>query len=112
MRKTIIFISLLFCIVNAEIDSSKTYIEDSWIAYDKFLHFSVSTSIVLSTQYTLVEKLEYKNNNAICFSVLASGMNGIIKEIWDSRQPNGFMSKKDILANLTGILFGVFIIKL
>ena len=112
MGKTIIFISLLFCIVNAEIDSSKTYIEDPWIAYDKFLHFSVSTSIVLSTQYTLVEKLEYKNNNAIWFSVLASGMNGIIKEIWDSRQPNGFMSKKDILANLTGILFGVFIIKL
>jgi uncharacterized protein YfiM (DUF2279 family) len=39
-------------------------------------------------------------------------MNGIIKEIWDSRQPNGFISKKDILANLAGILFGVFIIKL
>ena len=112
MKKTIIFILLLFCFSQAEKDSTITHIKDPWLAYDKFLHFSVSASIVLSTQYTLVEKLEYKNNEAIYFSVLVSGINGILKELWDSRQPKGFISKKDMLADLAGVFFGVFIIKL
>ena len=96
----------------AEQDTSKVIHKDPWIAYDKFLHFSVSASIVLSTQYTLVEKLDYKNDDAIYFSMLVSGVNGMLKEIWDSKQPNGFISKKDIVANIAGIIFGVFIIKL
>ena len=44
--------------------------------------------------------------------MLVSGINGMLKEIWDSKQPNGFISKKDIVANIAGIIFGVFIIKL
>jgi len=113
MKKTLIFIFILFfCIVKAEKDSTIIINNDPWIAYDKFLHFSVSASIVLSTQYTLVEKLDYKNDDAIYFSMLVSGINGILKEMWDRRQPNGFISKKDILANIAGIIFGVHIIKL
>ena len=113
MKKSVIFIFILFfCIVRAEKDTTVVNHNDSWIAYDKFLHFSVSASIVLSTQYTLVEKLDYKNDDAIYFSMLVSGINGMLKEIWDSKQPNGFISKKDIVANIAGIIFGVFIIKL
>ena len=82
MKKTLIFIFILFfCIVKAEKDSTIIINNDSWIAYDKFLHFSVSASIVLSTQYTLVEKLDYKNDDAIYFSMLVSGINGILKEM-------------------------------
>ena len=44
--------------------------------------------------------------------MLVSGINGILKEMWDRRQPNGFISKKDIVANIAGIIFGVHIIKL
>jgi len=113
MRKSLIFIFILFfCIVRAEKDSTIIINKDPWIAYDKFLHFSVSASIVLSTQYTLVEKLDYNNDNAIYYSVLVSGINGMLKEMWDSKQPNGFISKKDILVNIAGIIFGVIIIKL
>jgi len=113
MKKPLIFIFILFiCIVRAEKDTTVVNHNDPWIAYDKFLHFSVSASIVLSTQYTLVEKLDYKNDDAIYFSMLVSGINGILKEMWDSKQPNGFISKKDVVANITGIIFGVFIIKL
>ena len=113
MKKSVIFIFILFsCIVRAEKDTTVVNHNDPWIAYDKFLHFSVSASIVLSTQYTLVEKLDYKNDDAIYFSMLVSGINGMLKEIWDSKQPNGFISKKDIVANIAGIIFGVFIIRL
>lgn len=113
MKKSVILIFILFfCIVRAEKDTTVVNHNDPWIAYDKFLHFSVSASIVLSTQYTLVEKLDYKNDDAIYFSMLVSGINGMLKELWDSKQPNGFISKKDIVANIAGIIFGVFIIKL
>ena len=113
MKKSVIFIFILFfCIVRAEKDTTIIKHNDPWIAYDKFLHFSVSASIVLSTQYTLVEKLDYNNDDVIYFSILVSGINGILKEIWDSKQPNGFISKKDIVANIAGIIFGVFIIRL
>ena len=111
MKKSVIFI-LFFCIVRAEKDTTVVNHNDPWIAYDKFLHFIVSASIVLSTQYTLVEKLDYNNDDVIYVSILVSGINGILKEIWDSKQPNGFISKKDIVANIAGIIFGVFIIKL
>ena len=113
MKKSVIFIFILFfCIIRAEKDTIVVNHNDPWMAYDKFLHFSVSASIVLSTQYTLVEKLDYNNDDVIYFSILVSGINGILKEIWDSKQTNGFISKKDIVANIAGIIFGVFIIKL
>ena len=113
MKKSVILIFILFfCIVRAEKDTTVVKHNDPWIAYDKFLHFSVSVSIVISTQYTLVEKLDYNNDDAIYFSMLVSSINGMLKEIWDSKQPNGFISKKDIVANIAGIIFGVLIIKL
>ena len=113
MKKSlIILIILLSGITRAEQDTSKVIHKDPWIAYDKFLHFSVSASIVLSTQYTLEQKMDYKTQDAIYLSVFVSSVNGIFKELWDNRKPNGFFSKRDIVANIAGIAFGVFIIKL
>ena len=113
MRKSlIILIILLSGFTKAEQDTSKVIHKDPWIAYDKFLHFSVSASIVLSTQYTLEQKMDYKTEDAMYISVLVSSINGIIKEFWDNRQSNGFFSKRDIIANIAGIALGVFIIKI
>ena len=113
MKKSVILIFILFfCIVRAEKDTTLVNHNDPWIAYDKFLHFSVSASIVLSTQYTLERKMNYKTEDAMFISVLVSSVNGIFKELWDNRQPNGFISKKDILANIAGVILGVFIIKI
>tara|TARA_B100001250_G_scaffold122461_1_gene104012 strand:- start:653 stop:994 length:342 start_codon:yes stop_codon:yes gene_type:complete len=111
-KSVIILIILLLGFTKAEQDTTKVIHNDRWIAYDKFLHFSVSASIVLSTQYTLEKKMNYKTEDAIFISVLVSSVNGILKELWDNRQPNGFISKKDILANFAGIILGVFIIKI
>ena len=113
MRKSlIILIILLSGFTKAEQDTSKVIHKDPWIAYDKFLHFSVSASIVLSTQYTLEQKMNYNTYDAMFISVLVSSVNGILKEFWDNRQLNGFISKKDILANIAGVILGVFIIKI
>ena len=111
-KSVIILIILLFGFTKAEQDTTKVIHNDPWVAYDKFLHFSVSTSIVLSTQYTLEKKMNYKTEDAMFISVLVSSVNGIVKELWDNRQPNGFISKKDILANIAGVILGVFIIKI
>ena len=56
--------------------------------------------------------MNYKTEDAIFISVLVSSVNGILKEFWDNRQPNGFFSKRDIIANIAGIALGVFIIKI
>ena len=113
MKKlVIILIIYLFGLINAQQDTSKVIHNDPWIAYDKFLHFSVSASIVLSTQYTLEQKMDYKTQDAIYLSVFVSSVNGIFKELWDNRKPNGFFSKRDIIANIAGIALGVFIIKI
>ena len=111
-KSVIILIILLFGFTKAEQDTTKVIHNDRWFVYDKFLHFSVSASIVLSTQYTLEKKMNYKTEDAIFISVLVSSVNGILKELWDNRQPNGFISNKDILANILGVALGVFIIKI
>ena len=113
MRKSIIILIILLSgFTKAEQDTSKVIHKDPWIAYDKFLHFSVSASIVLSTQYTLEQKMDYKTEDAMYISVFVSIINGIFKEFWDNRQPNGFISKRDIIANIAGIALGIFIIKI
>ena len=113
MKKSlIILIILLSGFTKAEQDTSKVIRKDPWIAYDKFLHFSVSASIVLSTQYTFEQKMNYKTQDAMNFSVFISIASGVFKELWDKRQPNGFISKKDILANIAGVILGVLIIKI
>tara|TARA_Y100001936_G_C15877027_1_gene560779 strand:+ start:72 stop:413 length:342 start_codon:yes stop_codon:yes gene_type:complete len=111
-KSVIILIIFLFGFANAEQDTSKVINNDPWIAYDKFLHFSVSASIVLSTQYTFEQKMNYKTQDAMNLSVFIAIVSGIFKELWDKSQPNGFFSKRDIVANVAGIALGVFIIKL
>jgi hypothetical protein len=37
---------------------------------------------------------------------------GITKEIQDSKSKNGFFSRKDLVANIMGIIFSVIIISL
>ena len=113
MKKSVIFIFILFfCIVRAEKDTTVVNHNDPWIAYDKFLHFSVSASIVLSTQYTFEQKMDYKTEDALYISVFVSSINGVFKEFWDNIQPSRFFSKRDIVANIAGIALGVCIVKL
>ena len=85
--------------------------QDPWLAYDKVLHFGISCSLVLSTQYVLENKLDMNRETALPASVAVSAVNGIIKEYWDKRNCS-FFSKRDLLADAAGILVGILIIVL
>ena len=111
IRSILPYFCLLVSLALAEIDSTAAS-HDPWFAYDKVLHFGVSCSIVLSTQYVLAEKMNMNENDAVPVGVVCSLGNGIIKEIWDSRQPGGFISRRDLIADMAGILVGIWIISL
>ncbi|MDP6499680.1 MAG: hypothetical protein QF847_00625 [Candidatus Marinimicrobia bacterium] len=84
-------------------------VKDPWLAYDKVLHFGISCSLVLSTQYVLENKLHVDRETALPAGVAVSAANGIIKEYWDKHTGNIF-SRRDLIADAAGILVGVLII--
>ena len=88
----------------------KKQIHDPWIAYDKVLHFGVSFSIVLSTQYILENKLSIEKDDALPIGVFVSAINGLYKELWDKKVSN-FFSKRDLIADAAGILVAAVIVK-
>ena len=51
-----------------------------------------------------------KEEDALPFSVISSLSAGIMKETYDMKQPNGYFSNKDMVANALGILLAVMII--
>ena len=91
-----------------KVDSIK--IEDKWLAYDKVQHFTFSFLWTLSSQYVLVNNMNMYEQDALPCSVVSSLSTGIIKETYDMKQPNGYFSNKDIVANTLGILLAVMII--
>ena len=95
-KSVIILIILLFGFTKAEQDTSKVIHKDPWIAYDKFLHFSVSASIVLSTQYTLEQKMNYKTEDAMYFLYLFQVLMVFLKNFGIINNPMD-LSVKEIL---------------
>ena len=91
-----------------KVDSIK--IEDKWLAYDKVQHFTFSFLWTLSSQYVLVNNMNMYEQDALPCSVVSSLSAGIMKETYDMKQPNGYFSNKDIVANTLGILLAVMII--
>ena len=86
--------------------------KDKWIAIDKVQHFSYSCLISLGVQYVLVNKLEMNEDSAMPLSMAMSFSLGIIKEIRDKKDKDGFFSKKDLVATGFGILTAGVIILL
>ncbi len=83
---------------------------DKWIAIDKVQHFLYSFFITLGCQYVLVNKNDQSEKKALPISSAVSFSAGLLKEIQDSRGSRGFFSKKDMAANLAGIIFANMII--
>tara|TARA_Y100001970_G_C14199185_1_gene840060 strand:+ start:1655 stop:2020 length:366 start_codon:yes stop_codon:yes gene_type:complete len=107
----ILFLQFPSILLSMDNDSlEKKQIHDPWIAYDKVLHFGVSFSIVLSTQYIFENKLSIEKNNALPIGVLISAANGIFKEIWDKRI-GSFISKRDLIADAAGIIVAAVIVQ-
>ena len=110
-KKFFLFIWLIIpTALSSTPDSSRTMPNhDPWFAYDKVLHFGVSFSLVLSTQYVLENTLDIDRETALPVGVVVSAVNGVVKEYWDKKM-GSFFSRRDLIADVTGILVGVLII--
>ena len=105
-----IFLILTSISFSEHVKEDSTKIEDEWLAFDKVQHFTYSLLWTLSTQYVLVNNMNMYEQDALPCSVVSSLSTGIMKETYDMKQPNGYFSNKDIVANTLGILLAVMII--
>ena len=110
-KKIFLFIWLIIpAALSSTPDSlQKTPNHDPWLAYDKVLHFGISCSLVLSTQYVLENTLNIDRETALPAGITVSAANGVIKEYWD-KKTGSFFSRRDLIADAAGILVGVLII--
>ena len=83
---------------------------DKWFAIDKLQHFSYSCLISLGCQYVLVNKQNNSEEESLPISSALSFSAGLLKELNDNREKNGFFSWKDMVANAAGIAVAAVII--
>jgi len=105
-----IFLCLISTGISEPVKVDSTKYEDKWLAFDKVQHFTFSFLWTLSSQYVLVNNMNMYEQDALCYSVVSSLSAGIMKETYDMKQPNGYFSNKDMVANALGILLAVMII--
>lgn len=84
---------------------------DPWLAMDKAQHLVISFALTLSGQYTLVNKLELTEGNALPLSATATALVGLAKEWYDHRS-YGYFSTRDLAADALGIAVAVLLISL
>lgn len=86
--------------------------KDEWFSEDKFHHFAHSAAIS-SSIYLIANNITRTDDNTsfyISFSV--SSLVGLSKEIKDSKDENGTASSKDLIFDVAGVLFGIFLVSL
>ena len=105
-----IFLCLISTGISEPVKVDSTKYEDKWLAFDKVQHFTFSFLWTLSSQYVLLNNMNMYEQDALRCSVVSSLSGGIMKETYDMKQPNGYFSNKDMVANALGILLAVMII--
>lgn len=81
-------------------------VEDRWLAFDKVQHATFSFLWLLSVQYVAVNKFDLSEQKAFPLSLSTAAALGILKEVYDSRQPGGHFSRRDLVANGLGLCLG------
>jgi uncharacterized protein YfiM (DUF2279 family) len=85
---------------------------DPWFSEDKFHHFAhsavISSSIFLIANN--IARIDDDKSFYISFSI--SSLIGVSKEIRDSKSPKGTASSKDLLFDIAGVLFGMFLVSI
>lgn len=84
--------------------------KDSWVGIDKIQHIIYSNFISLGTQYVLVNKMHFNEDNALPISITSSFFAGFSKEIIDGKSNKNIFSMKDMVANSIGLFIAIFII--
>ncbi len=92
--------------------SSPPVRDDRWWDRDKVLHLGGSALWTLSTQYVLVNKAEWSEDDALPVSVASGVAVGAAKELYDANRPSGTASVRDLAANAVGIGLAAAVIAL
>lgn len=106
----LVFNLLISFYPEARFDSLMIPKEDEWFSKDKFHHFAHSAAIS-SSIYLIANNITRTDDNTsfyISFSV--SSLIGLSKEIKDSKDKNGTASSKDLVYDIAGVLFGIFLV--
>ena len=86
---------------------------DRWLGRDKAQHAAFGFLWTLSSQYTLVNKLDVSERGALPFSVGSGVLLGLSKELYDASQaPRNYFSYRDLVADALGIALALGLILL
>jgi hypothetical protein len=88
--KLIILISLFTGLCHAQ-----------FISYDDKLHFAAG-ALISGTSYTVVYSITKNKKKAFWYSLSASALAGITKELYDSSKPNNKFDTGEAIAATTG----------
>jgi len=96
----------------AKVDSLMKPGDDEWFSEDKFQHFAHSAAIS-SSLYLIANNIKETNDrNSFFISFSISSLIGLSKEIKDSKDEKGKASSKDLVYDVAGILFGIFLVSI
>lgn len=85
---------------------------DSWFGFDKVQHVTFSFLFTVGSQYTLVNKADVSETNALPASIGISAGIGLAKELRDSRPGGTGFSYKDLVWDAAGIACAALLIAL
>ncbi len=85
---------------------------DSWFGFDKVQHVTFSFLFTVGSQYTLVNKADVSETNALPASIGISAGIGLAKELRDSRPGGTGFSYKDLVWDAAGIACASLLIAL
>jgi putative lipoprotein len=92
---------------NGESDTLK--ISDRWLAWDKVEHFGVSAYLSAISYKIYHDFYHNHKESSLYFSFSLTFSLGLGKEVYDQRRPNGKFSYKDLVADILGVGFGLWI---
>lgn len=91
----------------------KKHRADAWIGFDKVQHTTFSFLWTLGSQYTLVNKIDVSERQALPFSIGSSALAGLAKEVYDWKlSSQRYFSYRDVVANTFGIILAAGLIAL
>ena len=86
---------------------------DPWLGRDKAQHAAFSFLWTLSSQYTLVNKLDVSERRALPISAGSAMLLGLSKELYDAgNAPRNNFSYRDLAADAFGIALAIGLILL
>ncbi len=85
---------------------------DMWLGTDKVKHFSASLLLVALGKIGSRELLRFDRTASNTSAVGSALLIGFVKEVIDDLSPSNIFSVKDLVADLLGIAFGLFLLLL